>query len=101
MMQVATRRPGLLLIAAIVTLPRVADAQLRSVKAELTPIVESDGVHAGTTVRAALQVRLPKGFHVQSNKPRDPLLIPTVVTVDRPAGVSVFQWRTCSPSGTV
>src|SRR5439155_25689647 len=79
------------LIAAFVTLPRIADAQLRTVKAELTPIVESDGVHAGTTIRAALQVRLPNGFHVQSNKPRDPLLIPTVVTVDAPAGVSATE----------
>jgi len=91
MTQTRTRRPGLLLIAAFVTLPRIADAQLRTVKAELTPIVESDGVHAGTTIRAALQVRLPNGFHVQSNKPRDPLLIPTVVTVDAPAGVSATE----------
>src|SRR5437016_13743826 len=91
MTQTRTRRPGLLLIAAFVPLPRVADARLRTVKAELTPIAESAGVHAGTTIRAALQVRLPNGFHVQSNTPRDPLLIPTVVTVDAPAGVSATE----------
>ena len=83
------RRAGPMLTAALVTLSCVAHAQLRSIKAELTAIVESDGVHAGKTIRAALQVRLPKGFHVQSNKPRDPLLIPTVLDVgDAPAGVS-------------
>jgi thiol:disulfide interchange protein DsbD len=57
----------------------------------LTPIVESDGVHAGQSVRAVLQLHLPKGFHVQSNKPRDPSLIPTVLTVDVPAGVTVSE----------
>src|SRR5439155_23392722 len=39
--------------------------------------------------RAALQVPLPEGFHVQSNKPRDPNLIATELTVDPPAGVAV------------
>jgi len=86
-----TRRTWLLLIGALVTLAGVAHAQLRAVQAEITPIVESNGVHAGTTVRTALQVRLPKGFHVQSNKPRDPSLIPTVLTIDAPAGVSVAE----------
>lgn len=66
-------------------------AQLRGVTAELTPIVASDGAHAGTEVRAALQVQLPDGFHVQSDKPRDPSLIPTVLTVDPPPGVTVVE----------
>ena len=34
----------------------------------------------GSTARLALQVTLPEGFHVQSNAPRDPSLIPTVLT---------------------
>src|SRR5262249_33092603 len=37
---------------------------------------------------AALQVTLPEGLHTQSNAPRDPTLIPTVLTVDAPAGVT-------------
>ena len=68
-----------------------AHAQLRGVKADVTPLVEADGVHAGADARAALQVTLPDGFHVQSNKPRDPNLIPTELTVDAPAGVSVAE----------
>ncbi|HEY7791640.1 MAG TPA: thioredoxin family protein [Vicinamibacterales bacterium] len=66
-------------------------AQLHGVPADIAPLVATDGVHAGTTVRAALQVKLPDGFHVQSNKPRDPSLIPTVLTFDPPPGVTVRE----------
>jgi len=69
----------------------VGHAQLRGVRATLAPLVGSDGVHAATEVRAALRVQLPDGFHVQSDRPRDPALIPTVLTVDPPAGVSVVE----------
>jgi len=68
-----------------------ANAQLRGVKAEVTPLAESDAVHAGTSVRLALKVALPDGFHVQSNKPRDPLLIATELAVDPPAGATVAE----------
>jgi thioredoxin:protein disulfide reductase len=66
-------------------------AQIRGVTATLTPIVERDGVAGGQTVRAALQVVLPEGFHVQSDNPRDPTLIPTVLTVTPPEGVTVTE----------
>lgn len=69
----------------------VATAQLRRIPAEITPLVESDGVRAGTTVRAAIKVALPESFHVQSNKPRDPSLIPTELTVEAPAGIQVEE----------
>jgi len=68
-----------------------ADAQLRGVKADVVPFVGSDGVHAGADARAALWITLPEGFHVQSNKPRDPLLIPTELAIDAPAGVTVAE----------
>ena len=77
-----------LLAAATAT----SQAQLRKISAELTPVVESDAVHPGTTVRAAVQVALPEGYHMQSNKPRDPLLIPTKLQVDAPAGVKVNEF---------
>jgi thiol:disulfide interchange protein DsbD len=66
-------------------------AQLRGVKADLLPLVWADGVHAGADARAALQITLPEGFHVQSNKPRDPNLIPTTLAIDAPAGVTVAE----------
>ena len=40
--------------------------------AEVTPIVERRTATPGSIVRAALQVRLPEGYHTNSNKPRDP-----------------------------
>jgi thiol:disulfide interchange protein len=87
------RRPGLL--AAIVLslwAGAGAHAQLRRPDpAALTPIVETDGVRAGTTVRAVLQISLPQGLHTNSNKPRDPLFIPIALTVQPPAGVTVTE----------
>jgi len=66
-------------------------AQLQRIKADVTPLLEADGAHAGDVVRAALTVTLPEGFHVQSNKPRDPDLIPTELSIDSPAGVTVKE----------
>jgi DsbC/DsbD-like thiol-disulfide interchange protein len=67
----------------------LGSAQLRRVKAELTPTVDTKTVHPGSTVALSLKVTLPKELHVQSNKPRDPALIPTVLTLTPPAGVTV------------
>ena len=61
-----------------------------SVAAAVTPLVELDPA-AGATVKAALEVSLPDGFHVQSNKPRDRSLIPTTLTFDAPDGVTVKE----------
>jgi thiol:disulfide interchange protein len=82
---------GLVSVVALFLLAlQGAAAQLRSVQAELTPIVESDAA-AGASVRTALQVRLPDRFHVQSDAPRDPTLIPTVLTIDPPDGITVAE----------
>jgi thioredoxin:protein disulfide reductase len=77
-------------IAVLLASSQIAVAQLRGVKADLTPLVESETV-AGSPVRAALQVRIPDRFHVQSDAPRDPTLIPTVLTVDAPEGIKVTE----------
>jgi len=66
-------------------------AQLQRIKADVTPLLEADAAHAGDTVRGALTVTLPDGFHVQSNKPRDPDLIATELAIDAPAGVTVKE----------
>jgi thiol:disulfide interchange protein len=69
-----------------------AHAQLQRIKAELTPLLENDAAHAGDAVRAALRVTVPDGYHVQSNKPRDPDLIPTELSIDPlPPGVTVKE----------
>jgi thiol:disulfide interchange protein len=71
--------------------PRPAAAQFKRPKADVSPLVEQSSVRAGARARVALKVSLPEGLHTQSNTPRDPNLIPTVLTVDAPAGVSVDE----------
>ncbi len=80
-----------LTICAVVMAAATASAQLRRPRAVLTTFVESDAVRAAGPARLALQVSLPEGLHTQSNKPRDPLLIPTVLTFDTPPGVTVEE----------
>ena len=60
----------------------------------LTQVAETDGAHAGTIYRVALQARLDPGFHVNSNAPLEDFLIPTVLTVDPPEGIelSAVAW---------
>jgi thiol:disulfide interchange protein DsbD len=77
-------------VALLLVPSQIAVAQLRPIRAELTPLVESDAA-PGSPVRAALQVRIPERFHVQSDAPRDPTLIPTVLMVDAPEGVTVGE----------
>src|SRR6266496_1512750 len=90
MMGRALRSLSLLAAGLVIgTLPM--SAQLRRPRAELKPLAENDGVRAGGPLRLALQVSLPEGLHTQSNKPRDPLLIPTVLTIDAPPGVTVDE----------
>jgi thioredoxin:protein disulfide reductase len=77
-------------VALLVVAPSLSFAQLRAPRAELTAIVESEA-RPGTTVRAALLVSLPEALHVQSDAPRDPSLIPTVLTFNAPTGVRVTE----------
>ncbi len=79
---------ALCLAAALVVATPAAHAQLRKIPVELVPVVESEPVRAGTTVKAAVRVTLPEGLHVQSNKPRDPSLIPTEIELQPPTGVA-------------
>jgi thioredoxin:protein disulfide reductase len=84
-------RRALLIAIGLVGSMTTAHAQARRPQAEVTAIVERDAVHAGTDVRVALQVRLPEGLHMQSNAPRDPNLIPTVLSIEAPSGVTVSE----------
>src|SRR5262245_47393935 len=68
-----------------------ADAQIRRPKADVSTLLETDGVRAGSTIRAAIEVSLPEGLHVQSDQPRDPTLIPTVLAFEAPQGVTVEE----------
>jgi thiol:disulfide interchange protein len=86
------RYVGALVMGGVVVVTGVpAVAQIHGVKAEVVPLLENDGVHPGSDVRVAVQVRLPEGLHTQSNTPRDPSLIPTVLTLDPPPGVRAVE----------
>jgi thiol:disulfide interchange protein len=76
---------------ALAIMSSVVDAQLARPRADVTPIAEHDVVPAGRSVRVALEVALPEGLHVQSNKPRDPALIPTDLSVERPVGLTIDE----------
>jgi len=76
--------------AAIATVSAHLTAQARP-KADVSIVADADGVHAGAPARVALRVALPDGVHVQSNAPRDPMLIATAVTVTPPQGISVQE----------
>lgn len=64
-------------------------AQAARPRATVTPVVAAGPVEPGTTLAVRLEVALPADIHVQAHEPRDPLLIPTVLTVQPPAGVTV------------
>jgi thiol:disulfide interchange protein DsbD len=68
----------------------VGHAQIRRPKADVSAIVERTA-NPGRAVRLALKVSLPEGLHTQSDKPRDPTLIPTVLTIDAVPGVVIDE----------
>lgn len=81
---------GLALIAAVVP-AGLATAQRGVIRVDTNWVFETDAAHAGTTLRAALEVDLQDGYHVQSNKPDDPFLIPTELKLSAPDGITVTE----------
>ena len=88
---VAIARARLAASAGVATIlfSSAAGAQMQrpDIKVTATPI--AGPVRAGGTVTVRLSVRLPQDVHVQSDKPRDPSLIPTALTLIPPAGFSL------------
>jgi thiol:disulfide interchange protein DsbD len=70
---------------------RDTQAQGKRPTAEVSAVTATDAVRGGTSARLALRVSLPEGFHVQSNAPREPTLIPTVLTIAPARGVTVEE----------
>ncbi len=66
-------------------------AQFRQPTAELTPTVEQQAIQPGKTLTLVLGVELPENIHVQSDEPRDPFVIPTLLTLTLPEGVTVEE----------
>ena len=63
--------------------------QLLKERIELTPLLVDKTAAPGAKRRASLRVRLPADVHVQSDKPNDPSLIATALTVTSPSGITV------------
>jgi DsbC/DsbD-like thiol-disulfide interchange protein len=81
-------RLGSLIVCIALTSVGVV-AQANRPRAEVTPVVATEKPKAGAPLALSLEVVLPKDVHVQANKPRDPSLIPTVLTLTPPEGVTV------------
>ena len=63
--------------------------QLGPTSIELEPAYETQGAHAGSSLRMAVGVRLDPGYHVNSEAPLDDFLIPTELLIAPPEGVTL------------
>ena len=69
-----------------------AAAQPGRISIDIATVSEADVAHAGSVHRVALDARLQPagtGLHVNSNEPLEDFLIPTVLTVEPPDGITV------------
>jgi cytochrome c biogenesis protein CcdA/thiol-disulfide isomerase/thioredoxin len=85
------KKPAFMLCLVVVAATVTLSAQIKRPQASVAPLVERPAVPADGPVRLALKVSLPESLHTQSNRPLDPTLIPTVLTIDAPAGVTVDE----------
>jgi thiol:disulfide interchange protein DsbD len=74
----------------LILLPSLAMGQAIPL-ATITPVNPASPVRAGSATEISLRVQVPEGLHAQSNKPRDPSLIPTTLQLELPSTVSVVE----------
>ena len=79
----------LLLMSVLASTSTSASAQFRQPSAQLTTTVVEEIFRAGDTATLKLEVQLPEDIHVQSDKPRDPYVIPTLLTLALPDGLTM------------
>jgi thiol:disulfide interchange protein DsbD len=77
------------ILALVLALPATLCAQAGKPAVQLKAVQETEEPRAGEKLRLALRVSLPEGFHVQSDAPRDPAFIPTVLTIEAPDGITI------------
>jgi len=87
--QALIHRPVAVLVVGLMLAATSLAAQARRPTAEVATRVDTKAIHPGVVVRLVAHVRLPAGIHVQSNKPRDPDLIPTELAVTLPKGMTL------------
>lgn len=79
----------LAVFAAVLGTAATTAAQPKRPQATVTPVSVARAIAPGDDVELELKVRLPADVHVQSNAPSDPFFIPTVLTIEAPAGLTV------------
>jgi hypothetical protein len=84
-------------LAATLASTSPAAAQAARPRASLEPAPTEVTLAPGETVELVLAVSLPPEVHVQAHQPKDPLLIPTVLTVEAPDGLGVESIAYPSP----
>jgi thiol:disulfide interchange protein DsbD len=67
-----------------------AGAQATRPKATVEPLVAGPA-HPGSAVHLAVKVTVPEGLHTQSNRPRDPSLIPSTLILEAPPNTTVDE----------
>jgi thioredoxin:protein disulfide reductase len=82
-------RRNLLLLAALLVAALPAFAQFGQGPEITTEVVsETDAAHPGSTLRVAVLVSVPDGWHVNANKPLEEFLIPTELIVEPAGGIA-------------
>ena len=77
-----------ILAAAIAALGQTG---ARAIPVTTEALVGATAVRPGQSIRLALKVELPAGFHVQSNAPRERSYIPTSIVLEPPEGLRVTE----------
>src|SRR6187401_2336219 len=81
-MRILTGLGATALVAALLGGVLSAQTRTRPGVAELAVMPAALEVQPGGSARAAITVRLPEGFHMNSDKPRDENLIPITVSME-------------------
>jgi len=82
-------------LAAAVLAASAADFQYRGSEVQYVsaePVAQVQA-KAGASAPVTLKFRVLEGYHVNSNKPRSELLIPTKLKLNPPLGISVTEFR--------
>jgi hypothetical protein len=82
----------LLLLTALLVVPAgsfSAPVPQTAADIQVTGSVKPDKVKKGQTTRGTVELNIPSGLHVQSNKPLDKFLVPTKLEFDAPQGMNV------------
>jgi cytochrome c biogenesis protein CcdA/thiol-disulfide isomerase/thioredoxin len=91
-------RPAILLAASLAASCAIG-AQIPGGGVTVEPFAENGSVAAGDAIRLALNVKVPPGLHLQSDRPRDKTVIPARLTLATSAGLT-FATVTFPPSTT-